>query len=69
MTRDKLVDFIVQKIKEESEDYSAYAQMAADESYKNISEQMKQISEDEKKHHDCLIKMLATVAKEGGKDV
>jgi len=68
-TTDKLVDFIVRKIQEEADDYAVYAEWAASEAYRDTAAQMKQIADDEKKHHDCLIKMLAQIAKEGASHV
>lgn len=68
-SREKLVDFIVAKISEESDDYSVYSEWAASEAYRETASQMKQIAEDERKHRDCLIKMLAQIAKEGAPSV
>lgn len=68
-TTEKLVDFIVKKIQEESDDYTVYAEWAANEAYHDAASQMKQIADDEKKHRDCLIKMLAQIAKEGAAHV
>lgn len=66
MTREDFVNFVTEKIKEEESDYEAYAKHAAETSYQSAASQMKQIAEDEKKHRDCLIKILATMAKNGG---
>lgn len=66
MSREEFVNFITEKIKEEEADYNAYAARAADTSYREAASQMKQIAEDEKKHRDCLIKILAAMAKNGG---
>lgn len=69
--RNKLVDFIVSKISDEADDYATYNTWAGQESGKEIStkmaevgQKMKQIADDERKHRDCLIKMLAEIAKE-----
>ena len=69
--RDKLVDFIVNKISGESDDYKAYNEWAGSEAISELTgkmaelgQKMKQIADDERKHHDCLIKMLADLAKE-----
>lgn len=66
MTREDFVNFITEKIKEEESDYNTYAKYAADTSYQAAASQMKQIAEEEKKHRDCLIKILAEMAKNGG---
>lgn len=70
-SRDKLVDFIVGKISEEADDYAKYNEWAGNEAITalngkmaELGTKMKQIADDERKHRDCLIKMLADIAKE-----
>ena len=70
VNRDKLVDFIVTKISDESDDYSKYNEWAGNEAVSELNgkmadlgAKMKQIADDERKHRECLIKMLADIAK------
>lgn len=66
--KEKLIDFLTEKIFEESKDASAYTEQASIFS-SNVKTVLNKIAEEELGHQKLLIKLLADIAKgQGGDD-
>lgn len=65
MDKVKIIDFLTDKIFEESKDASTYLEHAASCNNTTISATLNKIAEEELGHQKLLIKLLADIAKNG----
>lgn len=68
MDKNKLVDFLTEKIFDESLDSSTYLEVATNQSNANIKSVLSDIAEEERQHQKVLIKLLGDIAKGLGDD-
>lgn len=66
MDKIKMIDFLTDKIFEESKDASSYTEHAASCSNSTVQATLNKIAEEELGHQKLLIKLLADIAKNGG---
>ena len=64
----KLVDFLTEKIFEESKDASAYVEHAATWNNTTVKSTLNKIAEEEQQHQKMLIKLLGDIAKGNGEE-
>lgn len=69
MDKIKTIDFLTDKIFEESKDASTYLERAASCNNATITATLNKIAEEELGHQKLLIKLLADIAKNGIEDV
>lgn len=65
MDRSKMIDFLTEKIFEESKDAGMYMEHSVACSDTTIKSTLNKIAEDELNHQKMLIKLLADIAKQG----
>lgn len=63
LDKTKLVDFLTEKIFEESKDASAYVENATAYNSTTVKSTLNKIAEDEQQHQKMLIKLLGDIAK------
>ena len=63
LDKTKLVDFLTEKIFEESKDASAYVENATAYNNTTVKSTLNKIAEDEQQHQKLLIKLLGDIAK------
>jgi len=66
MDKIKMIDFLTDKIFEESKDASSYMEHAASCSDATVTSTLNKIAEEELGHQKLLIKLLANIAKGAG---
>ena len=66
MDKIKMIDFLTDKIFEESKDAGSYMEHAASCTDTTVSATLNKIAEDELNHQKLLIKLLANIAKGTG---
>lgn len=69
MDKNKLVDFLTDKIFEESKDASAYLEIAMAQQSTNIKSVLSNIADEEQQHQKALIKLLGDIAKGVGDEM
>lgn len=69
VTRAKLVDFLVGKIREEKADAGTYMEWGSADVPSEVKTVLTKIANEELSHQDHLVSLLASMAKEGGEGV